>query len=148
MRATARSAGSSRPRRRGARTASRGKRGKKMQSVSERAAGVLSPETITRRVLDSGPPVIVFPNPTTPALVGREQAAGAMPERAFRETLYPEGHPYHLRTSGFLETLDNIRREDMVTFYKRYFRPERSTMVVVGDVEPEEIVGKVAGQLG
>ncbi|MEO8287137.1 MAG: pitrilysin family protein [Chloroflexota bacterium] len=77
---------------------------------------------------------------TRTGLAEMEADTGSVAERAFRETLYPEGHPYHYRTSGFLETLGNIKREDMVAFYERYFRPERGILVVVGDVEPDEIV--------
>ena len=50
--------------------------------------------------------------------------------------------------AGFLETLDNIKREDILAFYGRYFRPERATLVVVGDVEPEEIVSLAQETLG
>ncbi len=81
-------------------------------------------------------------------LLEMEQDTGAVSERIFRQVLYPADHPYHYRTAGYLETLDNIQREDMQAFYRRYFRPERSIMVVVGDVEPEEIVRKVDNLLG
>lgn len=75
-------------------------------------------------------------------LLEMEQDTGSVAERAFRETLYPEGHPLHYRTVGFLETLDNIQRDDMLGFYRSYFRPDRALLVVVGDIEPEEIVRK------
>jgi zinc protease len=79
-------------------------------------------------------------------LAEMEMDTGSVAERAFRETLYPEGHPYHYRTAGFLETLDNIARDDMPDFYRRYFRPDRAILVVVGDVEPDNIVA-AAGEL-
>src|SRR6476646_7864902 len=85
---------------------------------------------------------------TRTALTEMEMDTGSVAERAFRETLYPEGHPYHYRTSGFLETLDNIKREDMLTFYGRYFRPQRAILVVVGDVEPDDIVSLAQETLG
>lgn len=81
-------------------------------------------------------------------LLEMEQDTGAVAERLFRQTLYPEGHPYHYRTAGYLETLDNIKRDDMVAFYNRYFRPDRSFLVVVGDVEPEDILKKANDLLG
>jgi zinc protease len=81
-------------------------------------------------------------------LAEMEMDTGSVAERAFRETLFPEGHPYHYRTAGFLETLDSITRDDMVAFYRRYFRPERSFMVVVGDVEPEQVVREVQELFG
>lgn len=222
-----------------------------MQTLSEEKNARLSPETITRRTLANGLTVIVYPNPTTPALVARlsikggamydpagkaglasfaaramrrgteqhsfdalneetesrgasvgvdagkalmevggralkedadfllqtiadvalhpsfpedeiaklreqlrtgllemEMDTASVAERAFREMLYPKGHPYHLRTTGYLDTLDEIGREDMVAFYKRYFRPDRSVLIVVGDVEPEEMVSKADELLG
>ncbi|HUP27778.1 MAG TPA: pitrilysin family protein, partial [Chloroflexia bacterium] len=73
---------------------------------------------------------------------------GSVAERAFRENLYPEGHPYHTRTAGYLETLDNITRDDMVAYYSRFFRPERAIMVVVGDVESGDIVDQVERLFG
>ncbi|MGA7730223.1 MAG: pitrilysin family protein [Chloroflexia bacterium] len=73
-------------------------------------------------------------------LAEMEMDTGSVAERAFRETLYPQGHPYHNRTAGFLETLDNIGRDDMIAFYKRYLRPERAILTAVGDVDPAEIV--------
>jgi zinc protease len=77
------------------------------------------------------------------SLIELENDTGSVADRAFRETVYPQGHPYYYRTSGYLETLDNISREDMQAFYRKYFRPERATLVVVGDVQPEEIVDHV-----
>jgi zinc protease len=77
-----------------------------------------------------------------------ENDTGSVADRAFRETLYAEGHPYHLRTAGFVETIDNITREDMLDFYWRYMRPERATLFVVGDVEPAEIVSEAQRLFG
>ena len=81
-------------------------------------------------------------------LLEMEQDTGSVAERGFRETLFPVGHPFHLRTAGFLETVGNIGRDDMVAFYRKYFRPERSMIVVVGDVEPEAILSKVTELFG
>ncbi|HKP54771.1 MAG TPA: pitrilysin family protein [Chloroflexia bacterium] len=222
-----------------------------MQILEKQHTDRLSPETVTRRVLDNGMTVVVYPNPTIPTLVARvaikggamydpsdkaglasftaramrrgteshtfeqlneetesravsvgldagkalmdtggralkedtdfllgtiaelvltpsfpageieklraqlraglkemETDTGSVAERAFRETLYPEGHPYHNRTAGFLETVDNISREDMLAFYTRYFRPDRALLFVVGDVEAEEIVAKAQELFG
>jgi zinc protease len=81
-------------------------------------------------------------------LLEMEQDTGSVAERAFRETLFPESHPYHYRTAGFLETLDNIKRDDMAAFYGKYFRPDRALFVVVGDVEPDDILGRIETLFG
>lgn len=222
-----------------------------MPTVAERATRGLGPDTITRRLLDNGMIVLVYPNPTTPSLVARlsvkggamfdpddkaglasfairalrrgtenrnfeqlnedtegrgasvgvdagqtlmeaggralkedtgflletlaevvlhpsfpaeelekmrlqtrtalvemESDTGSMSDLAFRQALYPKSHPFHSRTIGFLNTLDNIQRDDMVAFYKKYFRPDRAIMVVVGDVEPDDIVSRVGALFG
>jgi zinc protease len=222
-----------------------------MQTMERKTGGGLSPETITRRVLDNGVTVVVHPNPTIPTLVARmiikggamydpaekaglasfttrtlrrgterrtfdqlnedtesrgvsvgvdagkaimeaggralkedtgflfetmaevllqpsfpedeieklraqtrtglkeaENDTGSVADRAFREALYPAGHPYHLRTAGFLETIDNISRDDMMAFYRRYMRPDRATLFVVGDVEVEDIMARTGTLFG
>lgn len=81
-------------------------------------------------------------------LAEMDMDTGSVAERAFRETLYPTGHPYHNRTAGFLETLDNIDRDSMVAFYNRYVRPDRAILVTVGDVDPAEIVALATEQFG
>lgn len=81
-------------------------------------------------------------------LLEMEQDTGSVADRFFRQTLYPEGHPYHYRTSGYLETIDNITRDDMLEFYARSFRPERAILTVVGDIDPEDIVRRANDLLG
>jgi zinc protease len=222
-----------------------------MQTIERKQKGGLGPDTITRRTLDNGATVVVYPNPTIPTLVARmivrggamydtpdkaglasfamrtlrrgtekrsfdqlnedtesrgvsvgvdagkaimeaggralkedtgflfetlaevllqpsfpteeieklraqiltglkeaENDTGSVADRAFREALYAEGHPYHLRTAGFIDTIGNISRDDMVGFYAKYFRPERATLFVVGDVEPDDIVARAADLFG
>ncbi len=60
---------------------------------------------------------------------------GSLARRTFQEVLYPEGHPFHaMRTE---ETLTAITREDVINFYQQYYRPDRTTIVMVGDFDPE-----------
>lgn len=81
-------------------------------------------------------------------LVEMETDTSAIAERAFRETLFPKGHPYHKRVAGYLGTIDTITREDMAAFHARYFRPDRAVMVVVGDLEPDDMVARVEALFG
>ncbi|MEO6457158.1 MAG: pitrilysin family protein [Chloroflexia bacterium] len=81
-------------------------------------------------------------------LVELENDTGSVAERAFREALYPARHPYHTRTAGYIETLDAITRDDMQAFWTRHFRPDKAMLVVVGDVEPDDIVSKVETLFG
>ncbi len=62
---------------------------------------------------------------------------GNLARRTFQAMLYPSGHPFHaMRTE---ESLKAITREDVVDFYRAYYRPDRTTLVLVGDFEPEAI---------
>jgi zinc protease len=72
-------------------------------------------------------------NENNPAyLLGVEVAAAA-----FR------AHPYGWPTIGWLSDLETMGREDLYGHYRRYYRPNNATLVVAGDVEPEEALGRV-----
>ena len=47
-------------------------------------------------------------------------------------------HPYHWPTIGWMSDLDHITLEDCVTYYKTYYSPNNTTVVLVGDVDPDE----------
>src|SRR5438105_15254395 len=68
------------------RTRARTERQSKMETITQAEAKKLGPDTITRETLGNGLTVIVYPNPTTPALVARLSIkGGAMydpPEKA------------------------------------------------------------------
>jgi len=64
------------------------------------------------------------------------------------EVLYPEGHPYHVWPTGTQETVGGISRDDLVAFYRRYFRPDTLTVAIVGDVFPAEAVEQVRRVMG
>ena len=61
--------------------------------------------------------------------------------RLLPRLLYGEGHAYSgpMTGSGSIESVKAISREDVVAFQRRWYGPERSTLVVVGDMSLEEI---------
>ncbi len=66
---------------------------------------------------------------------------GSLARRTFQSTLYPAGHPFHpMRTE---ESLKAITREDVVNFYQTYYRPERTTLVLVGDFDPADTQAQI-----
>jgi zinc protease len=69
-------------------------------------------------------------------------------ERRFLEDLYPAGHPYRLWPSGTEETVAATSREDLLGFYRRYYRPDLLTVAVVGDVASTEAVEQIQRVLG
>ncbi len=64
-------------------------------------------------------------------------------EKAFRDAAYPPEHPYHRTAEGEEESVATITRDDLVTFHRRHFRPEGFVIAVVGDLAPEQILGRL-----
>lgn len=73
------------------------------------------------------------------ALKQSEDDPSFVAERAFRKALYGTEHAYGRVVEGSLETLDNIRRDDIERFYKTYYRPNNAILVIVGDIGSQEI---------
>ncbi len=63
--------------------------------------------------------------------------------REFRKILYKEDHPYSRKTIGYKETIENITREDMVAFHKKYFHPNNIIMGISGDFDTDDILKKI-----
>ena len=62
--------------------------------------------------------------------------------KSFFKALYGKGHPYAepYTGTGTEESINSIVRDDLVNYYKTYFRPNNATLVVVGDVTSDEII--------
>lgn len=54
------------------------------------------------------------------------------------ENLFPKGHPYSWHIIGNMEDLDGASREDVTEFFRTYYTPNNCTLVVAGDIDPEE----------
>jgi zinc protease len=48
-------------------------------------------------------------------------------------------HPYHYPIIGFKQDLWNAHAQDLRKFYNKHYIPNNATLVVVGDVDPEEV---------
>jgi zinc protease len=54
------------------------------------------------------------------------------------EEVFPVGHPYHWPVIGSMEDLTAASYEDVVQFFKSYYGPNNTTLVVAGDIDPVE----------
>ncbi|CAA9554488.1 MAG: hypothetical protein AVDCRST_MAG43-1347 [uncultured Thermomicrobiales bacterium] len=72
---------------------------------------------------------------TITGLREQESDTGAQASRLLREQMYPEGHPYRLRVSGEIETVERFTTEDLATYHRRAFGPNVATIALVGGVE-------------
>jgi zinc protease len=71
----------------------------------------------------------------------------AVAEREFRRHLFA-GHPYARRVSGEAVDLSALRREDLSTYWRASFRPDKATLIIAGALEPKrafELVEKYFG---
>lgn len=67
---------------------------------------------------------------------------GAIEEALF-EDLFPV-HPYGRPTLGYAPDLDALTLADCLAFYRTWYSPGNVTLVVVGDVDPREVLRLVA----
>ena len=69
-----------------------------------------------------------------------EQETRTQASRAVRAMLFPAEHPYSRLSGGTLATVQGISREDLADFHRRY-HPAATAIAVVGDVDPQEVIG-------
>jgi predicted Zn-dependent peptidase len=72
----------------------------------------------------------------------------AIADRAYATALYGEQHPYGRPLSGSETSVADITRDDLVKFYATYFRPNNATLLVVGDVRPDDIERRLLALFG
>jgi zinc protease len=56
---------------------------------------------------------------------------------------YPAVHPYHRLSDGTVTTIKRLTLEQLRSFHANHFRPETTTIVVVGDVRAEQAIAKI-----
>ena len=56
----------------------------------------------------------------------------------FNATAY-EASPYRIPTIGWASDLDAMQVEDLRHWYRKWYAPNNATLVVVGDVDPEQV---------
>ncbi|MFY0629880.1 MAG: insulinase family protein [Flavobacteriaceae bacterium] len=52
--------------------------------------------------------------------------------------LYPKNHPYNWQVIGSLEHLQNATLQDVKNFFKKWYVPNNSTLVLSGDIDVEQ----------
>jgi zinc protease len=52
-------------------------------------------------------------------------------------------HPYRRPIIGWMSDLQSIGREDLLAHYRRYYSPDNAFIVVVGDIDPKEMLMKI-----
>jgi zinc protease len=71
-----------------------------------------------------------------------------MANLAFSELVYPEDHPYHYSNSGYVDTVSQLGRDDLVTFYRHGYGPDGMVVAVVGAVDAEQAFEQLEAAFG
>jgi len=66
-------------------------------------------------------------------------------DRAFASAIYGDDHPYGRPLPGTETSVAGLSRDDLVKFYTTYFRPNNATLLVVGDVRPDDVERRAIG---
>lgn len=57
--------------------------------------------------------------------------------QVFQQAIYPENHPFHSFPTA--ESLKSITRDDLLGFYQTHYRPDSTTIALVGDFDPLKV---------
>ncbi len=78
------------------------------------------------------------------AILRSEQEPESVASKAFAKAVYGDKHPYGIPNEGTKDTVDNITRDDIVSFHDNYYAPNNCIMAVVGDITADEAKALIA----
>jgi zinc protease len=82
------------------------------------------------------------------AILQRQDQPPVIADLAYAALLFGDEHPYGQPQGGTEESMRGITPDDMVAFYSAHFRPNNATLIVVGDVSPDDIERRIAALFG
>jgi zinc protease len=74
--------------------------------------------------------------------------AGAIANIVYASILYGRNHPYGHPAIGDEDSLNAVKVADVRHFYESFYRPNNSTLIVVGDVKPASIMPQLERAFG
>ncbi|WP_434031780.1 M16 family metallopeptidase [[Pseudomonas] boreopolis] len=78
---------------------------------------------------------------------GENQPYGQL-RQVIARTMYPKGHPYHHTTIGSMNDLDAASLEDVKTWFRTWYGPNNTVLVLAGDIDLATAKEKVAKYFG
>jgi zinc protease len=67
---------------------------------------------------------------------------------AFPAIVYGTAHPYGLASIGTETSVKSLSTSDLQSYYEINFKPNNATLIIVGDVNPDQIVQKINARFG
>ncbi len=77
----------------------------------------------------------------------REQDTASVANLRFYETIYGD-HPYGRAVSGYIESINALKRSDLFDFYQQRITPDGAVIVITGDVQTQNVIDLLQQQLG
>lgn len=62
--------------------------------------------------------------------------------------LYPDSKYGHRNPIGLMDVVDNFKHQELRDYYEKWYNPENQCVVVVGDIDADEIEGKIKQLFG
>ena len=81
-------------------------------------------------------------------LIRQKDEGPAIANVSFPAIIYGSGHPYGAATLGTEASIKSLSVADLQSYYQRNFKPNNSTLIIVGDVNPDTIEQKIRALFG
>lgn len=81
-------------------------------------------------------------------LIRLKDQGPAIANLAFPAIIYGSGHPYGAATLGTEASVKSLSIADLQNYYQTTFKPNNSTLIIVGDVNPTQIEQKINALFG
>jgi zinc protease len=81
-------------------------------------------------------------------LIRQKDEGPTIASLAFPAIIYGTGHPYGAATLGTEASVKSLSVADLQSYYRANFKPNNSTLIIVGDVNPAQIEQKINALFG
>jgi zinc protease len=88
----------------------------------------------------------VLRNQVSQVVAAREQTPGHLTQRALRAALFPKNDPSQIEATA--ETVRSLTLDDVRGYYHNTFRPDLTTIVVIGKITPQRAQSTIARSFG
>jgi len=73
----------------------------------------------------------------------QKDVATLVADRVFAQVVYGESHPYGHSSAGTLASIQALTRDDIASYYDRFYRPNNAVLIVVGDATLQQLTPKL-----
>lgn len=102
-------------------------------------ADMLLNPMIPRKELERERPVVIEEISKT-----KDSPSNRLFDNIYKALYEKSNHPYKRNVIGNKEIIQNVTREEILDYYNKFYTPDAYTTVIVGDVNKEEALNKVA----